>query len=188
MAKYMTVEEALASMQAKVNENGKKQINRFNKKNFNTLMTAMANDLDFTEKVAKVKKGEVEIEDVMVTKGFRKWCKNLVEKAGIDKSESERIMNADFTIDNVDGLYDFFAAALYEYMDAGNRFDLPSKEDFQGSIEIKEVAESVKQAEARSPQDGTILGVFETTKKAHKEMKVKSSCPSYLSSRKKVEQ
>ena len=53
MAKIMTVEEALATMQAKKNSKGKKVLNRFSKKNFNTLMVAMANDVDFTEKVAK---------------------------------------------------------------------------------------------------------------------------------------
>jgi hypothetical protein len=49
----MTVEEALASMESKEGKNGNIVINRFNKKNFNTLMTAMANDPEFTTKVVK---------------------------------------------------------------------------------------------------------------------------------------
>ena len=113
MSKILTVQEALASMQAKTNEKGKKVINRFNKKNFTTLMTALANDLDFKAEVAKVKKGELDsVEEVMVTKEFRKWCKKLIEKAGVDKSESERVLSPDFEIDNMEGLYEFFATAL----------------------------------------------------------------------------
>ena len=131
MAKIMTVEEALATMQAKKNSKGKKVLNRFSKKNFNTLMVAMANDVDFTEKVAKKTGDSFVLEDVMVTKAFRKWVKKLVEKAGIDANESERVMSDDFKIDDMEALYDFFVAALYEYLNAGNRFDLPNKEDFQ---------------------------------------------------------
>lgn len=184
--KILTVQEALESMKAKTNAKGEKVINRFNKKNFNTLMLAMANDVDFTSKVAKKTGDTFELEDVLVTKNFRKWCKTLVEKAGVDSSESERVMSADFTIDNVEGLYDFFATALYEYLDAGNRFDLPDKEDFQGGIVLKDIEESTRVFEARNPKDGSSLGTFETTKKKHKELAVKSSCPSYLSEKRKI--
>ena len=187
MAKIMTVQEALDSIQAKTNAKGEKVINRFSKKNFNTLMTAMANDVDFTSQVAKKTGDSVELEDVMVTKEFRKWCKNLVEKAGVDKNESEIVLSENFKIDNVEGLYDFFTTALYEYLAAGNRFDLPAREDFQGGIVLKDVDESVRVYDARNPKDGTYLGTFETTKKKHKELGVKSSCPTYLSSKRQIE-
>lgn len=186
MTKVMSVEEALASMKAKVKPDGSKVINRFNKKNFNLLMTAMANDVNFTTTVAKVKNGNVDLEEVMVTKGFRKWCKKLVEKAGVDPAESERIMTDDFVIDNMEGMYDFFAAALYEYLEAGNRFDLPNKADFQGGIVLKDVEETKKVSDAFNPADHSLIGTFETTKKAHKILKVKSTCPTYLSSKRKI--
>lgn len=184
MAKVMSVQEALDSMKGKVNESGKRTINRFNKKNFTTLMVAMANDMDFTAKVAKVSKGELaSVEDVMVTKEFRKWCKKLVEKAGIDKAESERVLSPDFVIDNMDGLYEFFATAVYEYINAGNQFDLLPTEDFKGGIYLKDVEESEKIAEAFDPKDHHSLGKFKTTKKKHKVLGVKSGCHSYLKSR-----
>lgn len=186
MAKIMTVEEALATMQAKSNAKGEKVLNRFNKKNFNILMTAIANDVDFTEKVAKKTGDTFELEDVMVTKAFRKWCKKLVEKAGIDSSESDIVMSPEFKIDDCEALYDFFASALYEYMNAGNRFDLPSKEDFQGSLYLKEVDEVVKEYEARNPSTGETMGKYESTTKKHKEAKVKSTAPSWLSSKRKL--
>ena len=191
MAKIMTVQEVLDSIQAKENAKGNKVLNRFNKKNFNALMLAMANDVDFTSKVGKKVKDadgadSVELEDVMVTKEFRKWCKKLVETAGIDKVESEKIMTSDFVINDVEGLYDFFATALYEYLNAGNKFDLPTKDDFEGSIYMKDVEESTRTYEGRNPATGESLGVFEATNKKHKEIAVKSSCPSWLSEKRKI--
>ena len=192
MAKIMTVEEALATMQAKKNAKGETILNRFNKKSFNNLLLAMANDVEFTSKVAKKVKNEdgtdsFELEDVMVTKEFRKWCKKIAEKAGIDRAESERIMTSDFTINDVEGLYDFFATALYEYMNAGNKFELPSKEDFEGSFFIKEVDEVTKEYDGRNPKDGSFTGRYKSTNKKHKEAKVKSSCPSWLSEKRKID-
>ena len=189
MSKVMTVEEALASMEAKEGKNGNTVVNRFNKKNFNTLMTAMANDPEFTAKVVKVKNNEIsDVEDVMVTKGFREFCKRIVEKAGMDKKESEIVLTSDFTFSNSDlnGIYEFFAEAVYTYMAAGNQFDFLPKEDFKGSISLKNVGEVTKTAEAFNPKDRSSLGTYQTTKKAHKELTVKSSCPVFLKNRVKV--
>lgn len=188
MAKFMTVDEALQSMQAKKNANGKLVVNRFNKKNFNNLMLAIANDPEFKVEVAKVKKGELDsVEEIMVTKGFRQWCKKLIEKAGVDKSESARVLEPEFVIPDVDGLYEFFAAALYSYIDAGNQFDFMPTKEFKGGIYIKNVDEKTTVTDAHSPQDRSYIGTFETTKKKHKELGVKSGCPAFLQSRKKVE-
>ena len=117
----------------------------------------------------------------MVTKEFRKWVKKIVEKFGVDSTESERILSGDFVIDNVDGVYDFFSAAIYEFMNAGNRFDLPNRDDFQGGFILKDVPETTKEYTARNPKDGTVMGLFTTTKKKHKVVVAKSKCPDYLS-------
>ena len=189
MSKIMTVEEALASMKAKEGKNGKPVINRFNKKNFTTLMTAMANDPEFTAKVVKVKNNEIDsIEEVMVSKGFREFCKKIVEKAGVDKKESSIVLTSAFEFNTSDfnGLYEFIAEAIYEYISAGNQFDFLPKDDFKGSISLKDVGEVTKTAEAFSPKDRSSLGTYKTTKKAHKELVVKSSCPSFLKNRIKV--
>ena len=189
MAKTMTVEEALSSMKAKEGKDGKPVVNRFNKKNFTTLMTAMANDPDFTAKVVKVKNNEIDsVENVMVSQGFREFCKKVVEKAGVDKKESAVVLSPSFEFSNSDlnGLYEFFADAVYEYMAVGNQFDFLPTEDFKGSISLKNVAEVSKTAEAFSPKDRSSLGVYTTVKKAHKELAVKSSCPSFLKNRIKV--
>lgn len=183
----VTVDQVLAEISANRKENGELQLNRFNKKDFNKLMKAMLNDPEFTTEVAVVKKNNLDsIEKIEVSKSFRAFIKKLVEKMGIDKTESEKVLSPDFTIDNVDGLYEFFATAMYTYIESGNKFDLLPKKDFKGSIAIKEVKKQSKTAAAYSPQTREFLGDYETTKEAHKELIVKSSCPSYLKSRKKV--
>ena len=151
-------------------------------------MKAMANDTTFTQKVVKVKNGSVsEVVDVMVSNEFRKFIQRILESAGVDKKESMRCLSEDFAITNVDGLYEFFATCLFKYMEAGYSFDLLPVEGFKGSISIKNVPEQVKISDAFSPKDRSYIGTFKTTKGAHKQLVVKSSCPSYLKTREKVE-
>lgn len=182
-----TVNEVLAEI-TPAEKDGKKSLGRFSKKNFNALMRAMANDPEFTVKVANVKKGELEsLEDVMVSKNFRKCIQKILEEAGVDKSESVKVMGDEFEFPSLDGMYEFFAAALYTYMEAGNQFDLMPTEDFKGSLYLKDVEASVTEKEAKLPQTGESLGIFRTEKKAHKVLAAKSSCPSWLKNRKKVD-
>lgn len=183
-----SVKEVLDQIAAK-EKNGKVQLNRFNKKNFTILMTAMANDPSFKVEVAKTKNGELEgVDEVLVSKGFREFCKKIAEKSGVDKTESARILSDSFEFSQSDlqGLYEFFASAVYEYMNAGNRFDFLPTKDFKASISIKEVPETTKTQEAFSPQDRKPLGTYKTTKKAHKELSVKTGCPTFLKHREKV--
>ena len=181
------VQETLAEMSAKTNANGKVVINRFNKKNFTKLMTAMANDTEFKTEYAKSKNGEIsEVEDIMVTKEFRKWCMKLLEKAGVDKNESVRIMDGNFQFPSMEGFYEFFSTALYKYIDAGNQFDFIPNKEFKGSIYMKNVDEKTTVADAHSPKDRSYLGTYETTKKKHKEIGVKSTCPKWLIKRSKI--
>ena len=183
----VSVSDILKEMSATKKDNGTFNYNRFNKKNFEKLMKAMLNDPGFTAEVAKVKNGQLDtVEKIEVSKDFRKFIKRIVEKFGVDKVESERVLSADFTIDNVEGLYPFFAEAMYIYIEQGNRFDLLPKKDFKGSIAIKEVPKQSKTKEARNPQTKESLGSFKTTKDKHKVLVVKSSCPEWLKKREKA--
>lgn len=161
--------------------------NRFNKKTFNELMKAMANDADFKARVAVVKGKELSgVEEIPVSKELRKFLKRVIEKAGIDKSESDMIMDESFTIDNVDGLYDFFCAAVYEYMAAGNTFNFPTREDFKGSMTVKNVPAGKKESEARDLHTKESMGWFEYTNQPYKALTASSPCPAYLKSRRKL--
>jgi len=101
MAKTSSVKDVLATMVAKTNAKGNKVLNRFSKKNFNNLMTAIANDTEFVAKVAKKSGDSFEVEDVFVSKDFRKWCKKLVEKFGVDSHDADAVMSSDFHFDNM---------------------------------------------------------------------------------------
>lgn len=188
MAKnILTVDEVLAEIRAKRNEKGNVILNRFNKKKFNKLMKAMINDPNFKTTVAVVKKGELESsEDIQVSEAFRKFCKHIVEKAGLDKAESPKVMTSEFTVDTVEGLYEFFATAMYMYMEEGNKFDLLPKEDFRGSLFIKENKPSKRTQKVFHPKTRESLGVLEIEKETHRSLGIKSTCPSYLKKRKKI--
>lgn len=159
--------------------------NRFSKKNFNKLVKAILNDTSFVAKVAVSKDKKLEeVKDIAATAEFRKFLKKVLEKAGIDKNESEMVLDSAFTIDNVDGLYEFIATVLYEFMDAGNKFDFLPKEDFRGSIYLKNVeANETEPREARNPANGEVIGKFKYKNEAYKQLACSSPCPDWLKSR-----
>lgn len=161
---------------------------RFSKKKFNSFLKTILNDTEFAAKVAVVKDKELkEVKDVMVTKDFRKFLKRVIEKAGIDAAESEIVMSDDFTIDNVDGLYEFISEAVYAYMESGNgKFQFLPKEDFRGEIILKEKAEEISEREVRNPKDGSKLGKYQYHTKRHKVITASCPVPDYLRTRKRV--
>ena len=192
MKKVMTVDEVLAEIQAKkkIDKKGVEKFvyNRFNKKTYTNLLRAMMNDPNLKMVTVKLKKGDIDTtDDIMVSQLFREFLKGVLIKAGVDASDASAVMSEDFTIDNADGLYEFFATSLYLYMNSGNKFDLIPTPELKASIYLDTIPESSKTAEVRDPKTKESMGTFETTKKAHKVVKVKSSCPSWLSSRRKVD-
>lgn len=190
MAKYASVREALEDMKAVVGDDGKMKMNRFNKKRFSDLLTALANDTEFTTEVARAVNGGTEsvVESVAVSKEFRKWLKKQVEKAGVDKAESEKVLNADeFAIDDMNPFYDFFTTAMVEYMNAGNYFQLPTRSNFEATLYTKKVAEKTVTKESFTPgkkDERKSLGVFTTLYGEHMELGSSSSCPKFLKKRK----
>jgi len=180
-----TVNEVLTAIAAKINEDGKKKLNQFSRSNFDRLINAAASDPEFTSQVAIIKKGEFAgYKDIACGKDFRKWLRSVVERAGIDRSESGVVEASDFPIGDMSWMYDMFAEVLWLYLE-GNKFSLPKKEDFDATLAIKDVEETVKTGEVRKP-GGDVIGTFETTKKSHKVLVAKSKCPKYLVDRREV--
>lgn len=183
-----TLTEFLEEISAGRNDKGELLYNRFNKKTFTKLINFMAGDPELTTTITHVSKGDIKSkEELEVSKNFRKWVRKVVESAGVDPSESEIILQKDFKIPNMDWLYDFFAAAIWLYIESGNRFDLHTKDDFAGSIYLKEVPASKKVSMARNPQTKEDLGLYEVESKEHRSLGVKSPCPKYLQARRKVD-
>lgn len=165
----------------KKKKNGDYVLNRFSKKQFNKLMKDLANDPSFVAKIAVTKNGELDhIEDVAVSKGFRQWCKQLIEQVGVDSSESAIVLEESFQFKNMDGLYEFFSTALYQYMNAGNKYDLMPTEDFKASLYIKKNPKTKKSRKGRNPITGEDLGVIETTYEPYSSLKAQSPAPKYL--------
>ena len=103
----------------KKSKNGKTVKQRFNKKKFSMLCTALANDVNFTETVIKTSNGKiVDTEEILVSKQFRKFCKLICERMGVDKHDSEKIMSDDFafTPSEMKLLYEPMAAAIQEFI------------------------------------------------------------------------
>lgn len=157
-----------------------KKVERFNKKKFNQFLTELMNDPEYKVGVARNKKSGMELKEIYPTKEFRNWCRKIAEKFGMDKKEAEYIMSKDFKFDNSEGLYDFFMSAVYDYMDKGNKVDLIPREDFKGSLFLRDVPDKEIDRKHYNPQDRVLLGLFKEKKKKHKEIRVKSGCPKYL--------
>ena len=164
------------------------QNSRFNKEKFNLLMRAMLNDPSFMEESVKYYHKDLQPVELAVTKDFRKFIKKILEKMGIDSNEAKSILDPEFKIDNVDGLYEFFASAIYEYMDLGNKFDLLPKKDFKGTIYLSNEEEKKRVYKARDPFSGKSLGEVEVTTGKHKKLKVSSSAPKWMVKRAKLNQ
>jgi hypothetical protein len=148
-------------------------------------MKAIVNDTSFKAKVAQASGNELlRVEEIAVTEDFRKFLKKVLEKAGMDKKDSEVVLGEDFTIENVDGLYEFFVECMYQYMNAGNQFNLLPKEDFRGSLYLKKIEAGSRIASVRNPQTNEDMGEFEFSHEAYTSLAASSPCPEYLKSKK----
>ena len=187
MAKEIkSVYEVIAEITPETGKDGKVGMNRFNKAKFNDLMLAIVNDNNFKDKVVKKSNAEkCEVEDVLVTQNFRKWFYKAICDL-MDANDAKIVLDDNWKIKSVDGLYEFFCSCVYTYMDAGNKFDFVPHEDFKASIFLKDVDEKTKVSDSRNPKDGSYIGTFETKKKKHKVLVSKSSCPAYLTEKRKV--
>lgn len=189
MKEIKTVAAVLESIRPNpaVKDNGKTNHNRFSKRAFNELLTAMVNDPDFTTDFAVSAKGELKsVEELRVTEGFRKWLQKVVEIAGIDKAESAVVLSKDFVIPNMDGLYELFTTAMYEYMKNGSRFDMIPKRDFKASFAMNKKGAKTKTGTLLNPSTGEVLGTYSTDMAEHWEASVKSSCPNWMKKRMKT--
>ena len=162
------------------------EINRFNKKKFNEHMLNLFNDPNFKFEISKYSHDGVKLVEIMPSKEFRTWCKKLLIQTGMDKEDASKVLKEDFKMETVNGLYDFFVAAMYSYMEDGNKFDLLPKNDFKGSVYLSKVPKTKKKSKCYSPKDRSYLGEFETEIESHVKLKASSECPKYLKHRKKV--
>ena len=173
----------------KKNKNGKSVKQRFNKKKFSMLCTALANDVNFTETIIKTSNGKIiDTEEILVSKQFRKFCKLICERMGVDKHDSEKIMSEEFAFapSEMKLLYEPMAAAIQEFISRDQYFEFLPTKNFKGSIFMDDVPESETISEVFSPKDRKSLGKRKTKKQAYTKLGVKSTCPSYCKETTKI--
>ena len=179
--KYKTWEEAAWALNRPKSD--KKNLGAaFSKNNFDAMLYAMLNDIEFKEEVVKYSGGTAsieEVENVMITQEFRKFLKNVLTDAGMDPDDAAIVESKDFEIKSVEGLYELSASSIYQFCSLGHKFNLLPKKDFVGSIGIREYDEDEKIREVRNPQTGE---KYKQRKKtgAHREICGVSHIPAYL--------
>lgn len=145
----------------------------FSRTDFDRLAKAYVNDVDYKAATYSAATGEGEIETVKLLRGM---LKRVLRDFGVDAQEAERVMDAEYQIKNVDGIYELCSELVYQYVAAGKKFSFITKPDFEGSILLEEVGAS----QTTSKGVGEDAPEFLVDKKAHKKLKVKSGCPKWL--------
>lgn len=149
----------------------------FSRSDFDKLLKAFLNDYGYTTTTAGLKDGKVVTTDLTPVKNFRDTViTKLLVDAGHDKAEAAKIA-AEYEFTNVTGLYEIMSEIIYQYMSAGKKFNFIPKEDFAGSLTIKEVPETVSEHSRPGKPE---LGKTKTKTKAHKVLDKKSKAPSWL--------
>ena len=172
-------EELIANVKRGKNGN---VIHSFSKTDFNELINAMINDPEYQMETVKTVDGQITDFSTPVVREVReKMLIPVLIKAGVDKADAASIAETFRYSNNQTGcLYDFIADALYQYMDAGKKFNFPNRRDFIGSIHLKDVDEEIVERDIRDIKDPkTITGHKKEKRGKHKTIVKKSSCPAW---------
>lgn len=152
----------------------------FSRADYDKLLKAMLNDPSYTATYCTTKAGEPVTKEVEVTKMFRESIKRILLNFGVDKQEAEKMVS-EYQFTNVDGWYELAAESIYKYMEAGKKYDFPTREDFKGSISLKDVDESVGTfTSIRKKGDTSPTKEFKVQTKKHKVLEKKSKAPAWL--------
>lgn len=152
----------------------------FSRTDFNKLAVAFLNEVEYQGEVASIKQGELQLGSIEPVKAFRKLFYRVLTDFGVDKQEAERVLTNEYSFSNADGAYEFISELIFNYLDAGKKFDFIAKADFKGSLVLDEIGESVK--EHRNIKDPG-AEPFKVKKKKHRVVKAKSTAPDWLKSR-----
>lgn len=152
----------------------------FSKTDFDTMTKALINTPDHKATYYGTKNGEVVTKDVYPVKQLRESIKRVLVDHGVDAQEAAKFVS-DYNFTNVDGMYEFISEILYQYMDAGKKFDFPTREDFKASLSIKNVEASegtysaIKKKGDKNPPEQ-----FKIKTSKHKILEKKSKAPDWL--------
>ena len=175
-----TVKETIAEIK-KLNDekrkNGGRVVSTFSRKGYSEMLRATLNDVDYESKKCTAVLGadgkfKVVTETSKPVKDFREKVLFNIFSETMDKEDAkEKCKTYKFTQADVDTMYPIISDSIYNYMETGKRFTFIPKEDFVGSIYIKENPETVV---------ANSLTKTKTKKGAFKSLGKKSGTPSWL--------
>lgn len=152
----------------------------FNKEEYTDFIRAGLNEVDMeVEIVSKRDKdtGHVETKKIKPIEKFREeFLKPILMDYGVDEAEANNIKTSE--IKSVGGIYEAIKELDYQYMETGRRIDYLPKENFQGSMYLKEVGEVTKEFKVPNKKDeaGNPMTVKGTIQE-HIQLKAKSKAP-----------
>jgi hypothetical protein len=155
-----------------------KTVKSFSRSDFDKLAKAYLNTPDYKVEAAGQKGGELVKKELEPVKAFRGMIQRILLDFGVDKQEAARVLESTTEIKNVDGIYELCSELVYQYMSAGKKFDFITREDFAGSLTLKEIGEAI--SEHKDIRTGE---KFKVSKKAHKVLEKKSKVPKWLKAR-----
>jgi hypothetical protein len=155
-----------------------KPVKSFSRSDFDKMAKAFVNEVDYKIEAASFKGGEVVKKEIEPVKALRGMIQRILLDFGVDKQEAARVMDQAYEIRNVDGIYELCSELVFQYMKAGKKFDFITREDFVGSVLLKEVeAGKSKHKDIRTGEE------FEVEKAAHFVIDKKSKAPKWLKKR-----
>lgn len=180
MTKFLEAIEAIKA--GTVNEKGEKKALTFNREAFEDVVTSLINTPEYeVETASKDAESETGYK-VTTTKPvaeLRKSLEQFLIDAGVDKAEAAH-QAATAEIKKLNGIYEIFSEALYQYLKAGKKFNFVTKTDFQGSLELQENEETVKEyTNMQSPTKDK----FKKREGKHSKVKASSKVPQWLAQR-----
>lgn len=175
-----TFNEVFEEIKSNVSLSSKgKKLKNFSRTDFDRLAKAYINTPDYTIQKA-VAKGDdsFELVEIKPVLQFREMLHSILRGFGVDKQEADRVLTDEELVKNASCMYEFVSELIFQYMSADKKFDFITREDFTGSIKLKDVDEVI--TTHRSPRGGEKVTV---KKKAHRQLDKKSTAPKWLKSR-----
>ena len=154
-------------------------VKSFSRQDFAKLAKALINPPDYTINAVALRNGEVTTTEVKPIEAFRGVIRRILVDFGVDKQEADRVLESAYEIKSVDGFYELTSELIYQYINAGKKFDFITREDFVGSFSLKSVNETTTIHKIIQNPDE----IHTVNKKAHKQLDKRSKCPKWLKTR-----
>lgn len=185
MGNYKTFKEAKADLAKSIKKSAKSGglIHSFSRTDFNNLFAAFINDPAHEMETVQIVDGKLTPVKTAVVREFReKFIVPILIEYGVSKEEAQKaVEDYKFKTSQVSTAYEFIAEIVYQYLEAGKKFNFPSRKDFQGSIHLKDIPEGTVERDIRDIKDHkTVIGHKKEKRDTHKTLVKKSTAPVWL--------